>query len=183
MLYNFLFGYFIGTGIDFSAFPLFNWFIFPVFGIFYGDYYIRCLDKSKFFRFWPIFLIISVTYFVISLFVPDLFLQDELNFFYMSTYNVIFCLIYIHGNLGFCHWLSRFFNEKTANAVTLVSKNINGIYVIQWFLIPNIFVLIIFFNEDFSFNDLSLCIFSLFILLLSAGIVIGYKKLLDKVKC
>ena len=39
---NYFFGYFIGTILhQCTAFPLFNWFIFPVAGMVYGSYFIR----------------------------------------------------------------------------------------------------------------------------------------------
>ena len=47
---NILFGYFIGTSYEFTAFPLFSWIIFPIAGYFYGHYFIRTKDKSRFFR-------------------------------------------------------------------------------------------------------------------------------------
>ena len=56
---NYFFGYFIGTILhQCTAFPLFNWFIFPVAGMVYGSYFIRLKDKSQFFKLWPVFLII-----------------------------------------------------------------------------------------------------------------------------
>ncbi|MBE6504836.1 MAG: DUF1624 domain-containing protein [Methanobrevibacter millerae] len=56
---NYFFGYFIGTILhQCTAFPLFNWFIFPVAGMVYGSYFIRVKDKSQFFKLWPVFLII-----------------------------------------------------------------------------------------------------------------------------
>ena len=38
---NLIAGYFIGSAGGFTAFPLFNWFIFPAAGLFFGEYYIR----------------------------------------------------------------------------------------------------------------------------------------------
>ena len=64
---NIMFGYFIGTDYKYTSFLLFSWIIFPISGYIYGHYFIRVKDKSKFFRLWPIFIIISVLYFLIYL--------------------------------------------------------------------------------------------------------------------
>ena len=48
---NLLLGYLIGTDVQFTAFPFFNWFIFPVAGYVWGQYFIRAY-KDRFFRFW-----------------------------------------------------------------------------------------------------------------------------------
>lgn len=51
---NLLLANFIGCKGGFGAFPLLNWFIFPVVGYVWGQYFIRAKDKGEFFKFWPI---------------------------------------------------------------------------------------------------------------------------------
>ena len=63
---NLIFGNFIGTAGGFTAFPLFNWFIFPIAGYIWGQYFIRAKDKGEFFEFWYVLLILSILYFIIS---------------------------------------------------------------------------------------------------------------------
>ena len=174
---NIFIGYFIGTNIDFSYFPLFNWFIFPAFGILYGDYFSRCLDKNKFFKFWPIFLLVSILFFVSTTMIPNAFLSDEYCYYFMTTLDVVFCLIYIHGNLGFCHWISKFLPEKIRGMFTFLSKNITTIYLLQWFLIPFSFLLIFLFYDNFVFTELSIILAAFIILILSSFLIVAFRKL------
>ena len=51
---NLIAGYFIGSAGGFTAFPLFNWFIFPAAGILLGEFYIRSDDPEAMLRFWPV---------------------------------------------------------------------------------------------------------------------------------
>ena len=174
---NIFIGYFIGTKIDFSYFPLFNWFIFPAFGILYGDYFSRCLDKNKFFKFWPIFLLVSILFFVSTTMIPNAFLSNEWSYYFMTTLDAVFCLIYIHGNLGFCHWISKFLPEKIRGMFTFLSKNITTIYLLQWFLIPFSFLLIFLFYDNFVFTELSIILAAFIILILSSFLIVAFRKL------
>ena len=174
---NIFIGYFIGTKIDFSYFPLFNWFIFPAFGILYGDYFSRCLDKNKFFKFWPIFLLVSILFFVSTTIIPNAFLSNECSYYFMTTLDAVFCLIYIHGNLGFCHWISKFLPEKIRGMFTFLSKNITTIYLLQWFLIPFSFLLIFLFYDNFVFTELSIILAAFIILILSSFLIVAFRKL------
>ena len=57
---NSIFGHLFGTKHGHTAFPLFNWFIFPIAGYVWGQYFIKAKDKREFFKFWPILLIVSL---------------------------------------------------------------------------------------------------------------------------
>ena len=151
-------------------------------GIFYGDYFIRCNDKKRFFRFWPVCLLISIAYFVATVFIPNGFLSTEPTYYFMTTFDVIFCLIYIHGNLGFCHWISRFLPEKVSETATALSRNITGIYIAQWYLITLSFAAILLINENIVFNDLEMILLSCFILIISYLVVKVFKKCMVKLK-
>ncbi len=175
---NFLLGYFIGTKLEFTSFPFFNWFIIPVVGYIWGTYFIRVKDKSKLFRFWPVLLIVSLFYFVYSIKIPGGFLSSEPNYYYyMTTFDVISCLIYIHGNIGFCYYLSKFLPNKITKVFAVLSSNITVIYFIQWILIPLTLIFIILLFDYSLFNDLGLSSISIFILILSTLCATYYKKL------
>ena len=49
-VWNLITGYFVGSlrdnGSAFTAFPLFNWFIFPAVGMLFGEWYIKCNNKK-----------------------------------------------------------------------------------------------------------------------------------------
>ena len=63
--------------------PLFNWILFPVAGIFFGEYYIRCNDKKKLLCLWPAGLVISIIYFVTSWTRPEGFLSETHHYYFM----------------------------------------------------------------------------------------------------
>ena len=92
---NLLMGYLIGSAGGFTAFPLCNWFIFPAVGLLFGEYYMRCNNKEKLLRLWPVGLIISVAYFVASWFIPGGFLSETHHYYFMTTYDAMFCLMCI----------------------------------------------------------------------------------------
>ena len=174
---NLIAGYFIGSGGGFTAFPLFNWFIFPAMGLVFGEYYIRCNDKKKLLRFWPLGLIISISYFVASWYIPKGFLTDAHHYYFMTTIDAIFCLMCVYGVIGVCYVISKHLSDKQVSFFTKISSNLNTIYVIQWFIIPITYVIIFYFNKDITFGDLSLVIIALIEIVVSTVLATGYKKI------
>ncbi len=177
---NIMFGYFIGTFYKFTAFPLFSWLIFPIVGYIYGYYFIRTKDKSKFFRFWPVFIIISIIYFLVYMvLIYDSYgTFPEGYYFYMSPLLALFCLLLVHGDLGFSFWLSKRIPENLKNIFTILSKNITGIYVAQWLLIPITIILIEYMmNKSLVLNDLYVTILALFIVIASTLCALAFKKI------
>ena len=166
---NILFGYFIGTDYEYTVFPLFSWLIIPIAGYIYGQYFIRTKDKSKFFRLWPIFLIIPIIYFIIYMILTysSLGTFPEEYYFYMSPLLTLFYILAIHGDLGFSFWLSKRIPDKLKNTFTLLGKNVTGIYVAQWLLIPITIILIKYANKSIVFNDLYITIIALVIVIAS----------------
>ena len=172
---NLLLGYLIGTDVQFTTFPFFNWFIFPVAGYVWGQYYIRAY-KDRFFRFWPIFFIIPVIYFYFSISIPGAFLIDDSHYYFMTTIDALFCLIYIHGAMGLFYFLSDKLPQNLLDIAGTLSRYINGIYIAQWFLIPLIIILLVYLVDGMVFNDLNVTIISIVVLILSTWLAVGYKK-------
>ena len=175
---NLIAGYFVGSAGGFTAFPLFNWFIFPAVGLLFGEYYMRCTDKNKLLRLWPLGLVVSVAYFVISWFLPKGFLSEMHLYWFMTTYDALFCLICIYGVIGACYVLSKHLPEGAIRFFSKSSSNLNTIYVIQWFIIPITYVLIVYFNRDIVFGDASLVIIALLEIAASVILASGYKNLM-----
>ena len=98
-------------------------------------------------------------------------------YFYMSPLLALFCIILIHGDLGFSFWLSKKIPDKLKNVFVLASKNITGIYVMQWLLIPITIILIKYANKSIVFNDLSVTIIALFIVIASTICALSLNKL------
>ena len=173
---NLIAGYFVGSAGGFTAFPLFNWFIFPAVGLLFGEYYQRCNDKKKLLSLWPVALVISVAYFVISWFIPNGFLSEMHLYWFMTTYDALSCLICVYGVIGACLMITRHLPEGAVKFFSKTSSNVNTIYVIQWFIIPITYVLIVYFNRTIVFGDLSLIVIALCEIAVSTVLAAGYKK-------
>ena len=173
---NLIAGYFIGSAGGFTAFPLFNWFIFPAAGLLFGEYYIRCGNKKKLLGLWPLGLVISVAYFVASWFLPEGFLSDAHHYYFMTTIDAMFCLMCVYGVIGACCLVSEHLSDGLLRFFSRTSGNVNAIYVIQWFMIPLTYIFIVFFDRDIVFGDLSLVIIALLEIAASTSLAAGYKR-------
>ena len=179
---NLIAGYFIGSAGGFSAFPLFNWFIFPASGILFGEFYMRCNNKKKLLRLWPLGLALALTYFLTSWFIGGGFLSETHHYYFMTTIDAVFCIINIYGVIGFCYLLSALLPASAIKFFSKMSGNLNELYIIQWYLIPLTYIFICFFNRDIIFGDLSLIIIALLEIAASAALAAGYKNLRKKGK-
>ena len=174
---NLIAGYFIGSAGGFTAFPLFNWFIFPAAGMFFGEWYMRCCDKKKLLRFWPLGLMISVAYFIISWYIPGGFLSETHHYYFMTPIDAVFCLICNYGVIGMCYCASKVLPDSVTGFLSKTSRNVNAIYVIQWFLIPITYILICFFDKNIVFGDLSLVVIALGEIAASTMVAALYEKI------
>ena len=173
---NLFFGYFIGTKGGFTAFPLFNWFIIPVAGYVWGQYFIRAKDKNQFFKYWPIYLIIALIYFVVSTQISNGFLTDIHQYYFMTFIDALFCLLYAHANIGLCYYLSKILPDIIIKAATILSSHIINIYVTQWLFVPLITIFIAYIFKGIVFTDWMAIIISIFALGLSIDIVLRVTK-------
>ena len=175
---NLFFANFIGSTGGFGAFPLFNWFIFPIAGYIRGQYFIRAKDKNIFFKFWPISIIISMIYFFASSQLWGGVLSDDIHLYYfMTTLDAIFCITNAHGVIGLCYWISKYLPDAIKKAFNILSNNITGIYVLQWLFVPLIVILISYFFKDLVLTDCVNTVISIVIIILSTACALFYKKL------
>ena len=176
---NIFIGYFIGTTTEYTAFPLFNWFIFPISGLIWGQYFIRVKNKAQFFKYWPIFIILVIIYFGLSptLWGKGLFSGRGILYYYMTTLDAILCIIYIHGVMGLCYYLAKYLPDRINKVFSTLSSNINRIYIGQSFFIPLTIIGLAYIFKDILFTDLTCAIFSILILIVSTACAILYKKL------
>lgn len=175
---NLFFANFIGSKGGFGAFPLFNWFIFPIAGYVWGQYFIRAKEKKEFFKFWPILLIIALIYFLLSSQLWGGVASEDVHLYYfMNTLDAIFCIINAHAFIGLCYWIIKYLPDVIIKAFSILSSNITNIYVIQWCLIPLGVIFITYLFEYFVFTDLMSFIYSVCILIISTVLAVYYKKL------
>jgi hypothetical protein len=174
---NLIAGYFIGSAGGFTAFPLFNWILFPTVGILFGEYYIRCENKKKFMCAWPAGLVIGVAYFVVSWYLPHGFLSETHHYYFMTTIDVVFCLINIYGVIGLWLFVSRFMSEGVKKFFSKMSSNVDVIYIVQWYLIPLTYIFLSFFFGGIVYGDISLVIIAIAEIVVSAVIATVYKNI------
>ena len=174
---NLFFGYFIGTKGGFTAFPLFNWFILPIAGNLWGHYFIRAKDKGQFFKYWPIFLIISLIYFLASTQIENGFLTDIHQYYFMTIIDVFFCILYAYGSIGLMYHLSKFLPKLIIKVATILSSHINNIYIIQWLFLNVVIILLAYIFKGIVFTDWMAIIISTFILVISTIYAVNYKKM------
>lgn len=175
------FGHFIGAKNGHTAFPLFNWFIFPVAGYVWGQYFIRAKDKREFFKYWPILLIVAFAYFFISSrYWGGVFSDDVHLYYFLNTLDAVFCIINAHAFIGLCYWISDYLPDSITKFFSTLSRNINEIYIAQWFYIPVTIILITYFAKGLVFDDLVTTIVSICMLIISTVTALAYRKLRTK---
>ena len=178
IILDLIFANFIGTAGKFTAFPLFNWFIFPIAGYIWGQYFIRVKSKGDFFKFWPLYIAVALIYFFVSTNLWGGILSEDVHLYYfMNTLDAAFCIINIHGVIGLCYWLSKFLPDAVINVSKILSSNINHIYIAQWFFVPVTGILIAYFFKDLVINDLLNSLLAICIIIIATLIAQGYKKL------
>lgn len=139
-------GLFIKMEYPESAFPLLNWFIFPVVGILFSDIIRRCSDhRMLYFR----ILIAFVAIFVIYMALCILFEVDVMQFYLLDSYynqNILktfFSLSCVMLELSMLYFLMSWvqsisIGDRVTSIVTKVSCSLTTIYYIQWIIIGNI---------------------------------------------
>ena len=175
---NLIFANFIGTKGGFAAFSLCNWFIIPITGYIWGQYFIRAKDKSRFFRFWPCYIIVALIFFYVTSFTfkSGIFADDVHLYYFMTTLDAVFCIICAHGIIGLCYYLNKILPDSIRNIFKTLSSNITIIYIAQWCFIPIGIILLVYLFKGLIFTDLISSIYSVCILILSTIFAVNYKK-------
>lgn len=86
--------------------------------------FIRSKDKSALFKFWSIFIFIGMIYFIITSIIPGGYLTAEDTYYFLNITDALITVVYIHGYLGFCYYISKKLPEVLINVFTTLSKNI-----------------------------------------------------------
>lgn len=134
-----LLGFFWATRTE-SFFPLFNWFIYPAFGYWFGEVYLHVQDKDKLYnRIFQICLPITVVYFVFRYAFDFLHLGDftqetmQTGVIFPDALGIILLDLVVFGVV---YKISKLF--KSGNlpvAIAFPAKHINKYYCISWVLI------------------------------------------------
>lgn len=134
-----LLGYFWGTYSE-DFFPLFHWFIFPVMGYVFGDWYKHLADKDRFFLIAvPLCSIFAIVTVLIEVLVPEqqvfsCLFQEE-RFCHMAVPDALRSMAAFVAVLGLLYWLAKVLNDKALSPVYYLSKNISVVYCTSWVVI------------------------------------------------
>lgn len=172
---NLIAGHFIGAAGGFTAFPLLPWFIFPIAGYVWAQYFIRAKDKGQFFKLWPLFIIIAVAYFYLTM-SNGVFSSDVHLYYFMTTLDALFCIICAHGVIGLGYWIAKFLPDAIIKAFSTLSTHITYIYIAQWFFIPLGVIFVSYFFKTLVFTDLVSTIYAIVMLVISTLVAVYYKK-------
>lgn len=139
-------GLFIKMEYPESAFPLLNWFIFPVVGILFSDIIRHCTDHRKLYSkilmiFTAIFVIYMVLCIMLGVDVMQFYLLD--SYYNQNILKTFFSLSCVMLELSVLYFLMSWiqgtsFGDRISMIVTKVSYSLTTIYYIQWIIIGNI---------------------------------------------
>ena len=127
------------------------------------------MKKNKFYKFWSFFISIAILYFYLSTHIlgTEVFSKDDRYYYYMTTIDAIFCIILSHGLCGLYYHLSKYLPNNIIKEFSYLSKNITKIYIFQWFFIPILIILFVFFFKNINISDLICFIMGIAVLLIS----------------
>ena len=138
---NIFIGYFIGTedaeGLVRSYFPLFNWFVVPVFGYFFAYYFRLVKEKGKFYTiFSSPAAVITVIYLWTG--IPagrGVFGEGQLCYYHITIADVTCAMVGVVALLGLYYVIVKYLPNPIMAFITETSVNINSIYCIHWIFV------------------------------------------------
>ena len=123
-------------------------------------------------------MIVSLIYFFVSSKLwGGVFSEDVHLYYFLNTLDAVFGIINAHALIGLCYWMVKYLPDAVTKTFSILSSNINHIYIAQWFFIPVTIVLITYFAKGLVFNDFVTSIIAIVMLTISTLAALGYKKL------
>jgi len=127
-----------------SCFPFLTWFFFPAFGLFFGEFLIRCTDKKKLYAVLLPISTCAVAYVYYSFYklypdYPTYYYGG--NFYYMGIINVLINALFITFGLSFWFLTQNFWPKFIKQYLTFLGRNLTVFYVFTWmFVAPMIHI-------------------------------------------
>lgn len=119
-----------------AYFTLFHWFIFPVAGMFLGEWLLRCKDKKKMYQcLIPICLPIGFAAEGLALLVGISLLDTFTGYFYMTLIDALFLICLFISWSGLLYLFHEKFSNVSISLMQRMSRDINGIFCIHWVLL------------------------------------------------
>ena len=131
-------GFFFLTRSE-SYFPLFNWFIFPAFGMLFGNILKHVRDKQKFYLSLLVPTgIVTVLYYWLAAYVDQPYfrvLRDLNAFNNMSITDALAQLLCNTFLICVSFFVTKILSERILKGVSFISGNVNRFYCVQWVLV------------------------------------------------
>ena len=176
-------GYFVRTNTE-SYFPFFNWFIFPAFGLGFGEVYRHLQDKKKFFiRFLPFGAAFTAFYYIMNFCVDQnvfVIFRTYPDFTGMGTPDALACLVIVLTEIGIMAAIGSLLSDKVMKPFSFISSNINKFYCVSWCLIIFTYAILDGAFDIHVATDLGAVIVWVVLLTLTWLIIVIYKKWLEK---
>lgn len=123
---------------DETAFPAFQWYIYPAVGICFGEVLKHVNDKDKFYLRMEIFAIsalfcVTVGCIRAKVSITDMFMTAE--YYSQSLLTTLWCMSIVFLCIPIYYIISKVLNKRAVTAVKYISSNVNTIYIIQWLVI------------------------------------------------
>jgi len=138
---------------EWCCFNLLTWFIYPCFGLVFGELLIRCKNKNKFYL---ILLILG------SLGVIALYLNIGLrfpnytsyyfgnNFYRMGCLNTLITILFFCFAISSWYFIAKILPNFISKFLSFLSKNLTFIYVFSWLEIVTIYHLASYYSVEFQ---------------------------------
>ena len=154
-----LLGLFVFTRSE-SYFPMLHWFIYPAYGILFGNVLKMVKDKKKFYlNFLAPLGVLTAAYYIIALCVDQpvlLSLQATENFNAVGIFDALMQLACNTLLISIAFFITNRLSDRVAQEIHFIAGNINRFYCVQWVLISCSSVLFAAFYM-LPFNSALLC--------------------------
>ena len=134
VIINSILGLFWGSGNN-SYFPLLSWIFYPLSGVLFGYFLIRCKNKNKFYLY---ILLLSFVIFgntaLISGYI-DLGFADEYNYYHHDVRGNLYLTSMVMIWISFLYYIKKLIPQVIINKLIFWSRNITKFYIIHWIII------------------------------------------------
>lgn len=121
-----------------TAFPAFQWYIYPAVGICFGKLLKHVTDKDIFYR--RMFVLSVAALFCVTVgciradvSITDMFMTED--YYSQSLLTTLWCMSIVSLCIPIYYAISKAIKGRAITAVKYISKNVNTIYILQWLVI------------------------------------------------
>ena len=129
---NSLLGLFWGSSVN-SFFPLLSWIFYPLIGVFFGHFLIRCSNKNK------LYLLVAgiavLVFLTAGAFAGDLGMVDDYNYYHHDLLGNLTIGAMIALWISFLYFISKLIPKLITNKLEYWSRKITHFYLIHWLII------------------------------------------------